>query len=253
MHPILLKLGPVTLYSYGVTLVVAFLLTTWLAARAARGLPSRALAPGQVVDVTCWALLGGLLGGRLFYVLLQWDVFRRTPGEILALWRGGLVWYGGFLGGVLAVWLYARAIRARVLHALDQLVPFVAFGHAVGRVGCFFNGCCYGLPVSGCCGVVFAGHSTPVVPTQLIESLGLFCLFLFLRRLQQIQHAGHAGRLLGAYLIGYALLRFLTEFLRGDQAVWWAGLTLQQIISIGVLVAGLSLFIITTRKLRGSA
>lgn len=252
MHPILFTVGPLTLHSYGVMLVIALWAATSLGCRAARTLPPElvAITPEQLVDLACLSLLGGILGGRLLYVVLNWDDFARTPQEILALWHGGLVWYGGFIGGVLGGWLYVRARRLHFLRVVDQFVPFVVLGHAIGRLGCFLNGCCYGKPTGAWCGVKFAGQTECVLPTQLFEAAGLFLLYLVLRRLQRPEHLRHPGRLFGFYLVSYAVLRFLIEFFRGDQPIWWQGLTLQQLISIGLLFTGLIL--IGWRRLQGS-
>ena len=256
MHPILLKLGPLTLYSYGAMLVVAFLAAAGLAGRTARrsfdsrhgarsgcSLPPALVAinADQLVDFACYSLLGGILGARLLYVFLQWDAFLREPWEIPAIWHGGLVWYGGFLGATLAGWLYARAKQLTFLRVMDQVIPFLALGHAIGRLGCFLNGCCFGKPTDAWCGVVFPGQGVRVYPTQLFESAGLFLLYAVLRSLQRPVMLARPGRLLGWYLLCYGGLRFGIEFFRGDQAVWWAGLTLQQGISLGVMGAGLIL------------
>ena len=242
MHPVLLQLGPVTIYTYGVMLAIAFTVSTWLAARAARRMPPErvAITAGQLWDFSSVALLGGIAGGRLSYVLLHWEWFLDSPQDIIAIWRGGLVWYGGFLGGVLAGWLYVRTKRLVFLRVLDQLIPFVSLGHAIGRVGCFLNGCCYGKLTDAWYGVVFPGQPAPVMPTQLIEAAGLFLLYGVLRRAStRPAIVSRPGRLLGTYLIAYAGLRFAMEFLRGDQAVLWAGLTLQQLISLVMVPVGL--------------
>ena len=243
MHPILFTLGPFTLYSYGLTLVIAFLVSMWLARRAARALPPDLLAipEEQLLDFTSCSLLGGILGGRLLYVVLQWDYFVQTPQQVLAIWNGGLVWYGGFVGGLVAGWLYMRVKRLQLLRVLDQFIPFGVLGHAIGRVGCFLNGCCYGKPTASWCGVVFPGHPTPVLPTQLFEAAGLLFLYALLRALQRPAMVRYPGRLFGVYLALYAVLRFFMEFLRGDQAIVWAVFTLQQLISVGVFLIGLCL------------
>ena len=240
MYPILLKLGPFTLYSYGVLLVIAFLAATFLSIRAARQLPPAlvTIQPDQLIDFACVSLLGGILGARLFYVLLHWDAFALAPQEILAIWHGGLVWYGGFLGGVVAGWGYVIANRLAFLGVMDQCSPFLTLGHAIGRIGCFFNGCCYGRPTHAWYGVVFPGHATAVLPTQLFESAGLFLLYAFLRMLQRPAMLRRPGVIFGIYLMSYATLRFLIEGCRGDQVAVWNGLTLQQLISLAVLVMG---------------
>jgi phosphatidylglycerol:prolipoprotein diacylglycerol transferase len=243
MHPVLIQLGPVTLYSYGAALVAAFSLVVWLAGRAVRKMPakSRPLSPEQAVDFTCYALLGGILGGRIVYGVLTWPAFLEHPLEFFAIWHGGLVWYGGFLGGALAGVFYTRANRLPALRVMDHFIPYVALGHAIGRIGCFLNGCCYGRPSDAWCAVEFPGHGVSVLPTQLFEAAGLFILFIALRRLQRPRVLARPGWLLGLYLCGYGLLRFVIEAFRGDQVPFLAGLTLQQVISLGLFVLGLAL------------
>lgn len=246
MHPILLRVGPVTLYSYGLMMVVAFAAVTWLSTRSVKRLPRdlAPITPEQLVDLCCFALLGGIIGGRLFYVSLHWGEFAAAPLEVLAIWHGGLVWYGGFFGGLAAMRLYLLAKRLDMLRVADHLVPFLALGHGLGRIGCFLNGCCYGRPTDAWCGVVFPGHEAAVLPTQLFEALGLCFLYIALRRMQQPAMLKRPGLVFAAYLIGYAILRFLIEGLRGDQTAWWAGMTLQQVISVSVLLAGILLLIL---------
>jgi phosphatidylglycerol:prolipoprotein diacylglycerol transferase len=210
-----------------------------------------AITAEQVVDFSCLSLLGGILGARLFYVILQWEFFMSSPQEMPAIWRGGLVWYGGFLGGTLAGWFYVRAKRLVFLRVMDQFIPFLVLGHAIGRVGCFLNGCCYGKPTGTWCGLVLPGQATAVLPTQLFESLGLLVLYLVLRRLQRGAFLSRPGRLFSLYLMSYAALRFLMEFLRGDQTAFWAGLTLQQLIGLGLFVIGLGLSSVPSVRLDG--
>jgi phosphatidylglycerol:prolipoprotein diacylglycerol transferase len=243
MHPILASCGPVTVYSYGLALVAAFTTATLLAARAARTWPAgpAPIAGHLLSDCCAVTLLGGLLGARAVYVLLRWEEFATRPLEVFAIWHGGLVWSGGFAGGLLAGWAYLRARRLALLPVVDQLIPFVVLGHAIGRIGCFFNGCCYGRPTQGWCAVQFPGFPGPVVPTQLLEAAGLVMLFLLLRGLQRPTILRRPGRLLGLYLIGYAALRVPLEGLRGDQAIWRAGLTLQQAITLGLAAVGIVL------------
>ncbi|MBI4003849.1 MAG: prolipoprotein diacylglyceryl transferase [Candidatus Omnitrophica bacterium] len=242
MQRILFQWGPVTVYTYGVMLVAAFLTATWVASRAAQRLPpGRAvLSSSQIVDLFCLVMLSGVLGARLFFVAQHWKVYLHQPQEIPAIWHGGLVWYGGFLGGLASIVFYLRLHRISLLRGMDQVAPFVALGHGIGRIGCFLNGCCYGKVSHAWCSVTGA-DGQPRLPTQLLESASLFVLYLVLRRLQERRASAPAGWLSGVYLMSYAVIRMGIEFLRGDQVVVWAGLTLQQLLSIGVLFAGVTL------------
>jgi phosphatidylglycerol:prolipoprotein diacylglycerol transferase len=241
MHPILLKIGPVTIYTYGALLVLAFTLATWQTNRTVRSLPDpKRITPNQATDLACVALLGGILGARLFFAALHWQFFLHEPLALFALWQGGLVWYGGFVGGLLSAWWYARRHRLPLVFLADLFAPALALGHAIGRIGCFLNGCCYGAATDAWCGVSMPGAAERVYPTQLMESLGLFVIYIILRRLQTpARMSGQPGRLFGIYLTAYGALRFVVEQYRGDQVPVLAGLTLQQLVSILVLLAGI--------------
>jgi phosphatidylglycerol---prolipoprotein diacylglyceryl transferase len=241
MYPILLKFGPLTLYTYGAMLVAAFSLALWAVRRIHQSLPEdlRPLTKDQLADLACVALLGGIAGARLFFIVLHLDFFAAEPQYILALWQGGLVWYGGMTGAILAGWAYTRIHRGPSLRLLDLFAPVIALAHAVGRLGCFLNGCCYGEITNAWYGVRIPGEPNPLVPVQLFEALGLVFLFIALRAMQRPDVLRRfPGRVFGVYLTGYAVLRFILERYRGDQLPIWNALTLQQIISVGVLLAG---------------
>ncbi len=243
MHPILFVLGPVTIYTYGLMLAVAFLIAMTLAAHDVRtSLKGRVpLTDTALLDWGCWVMVGGVVGGRLLYVLLNWDVYRASPLEIAALWHGGLVWYGGLAGGAAAQALFVSRRGLNFLRVTDQVIPVVALGHAIGRLGCFANGCCYGRPTTAWWGVVFPGYLQAVVPTQLLEAIGLVMLFVILRLLQRAAVLRQPGKLFGVYLVGYGLVRWIIEWWRGDQAAVWYGMTLAQLISLALVAIGFGL------------
>ena len=244
MFPDLLRVGPLTIKSYGACMALAFLLVVWLARRAATG-SLRGLVPMDgpaLADWAVWALAGGILGGRLLYVITHWEIYAAHPLELLAIWEGGLIWYGGFAGGLLGTWLFLRRRGYGFLQGVDQVIPFGAFGHAIGRIGCFLNGCCYGKPTSSWCGVWMPNIEQRVIPTQLIESAGLVVLYVVLRRLQTPQRLRRPGSLFGAYLIGYSLLRWVIEWWRADQPMVWPGMTVQQLISLACFLVGIRLW-----------
>ena len=250
MYPELFRIGFVSIHSYGAALALALFLTVGLARHVTRR-SLHGLVPMDetaLVDWAMWTMLGGIVGGRLLYVLLNWDVYAARPWEIPALWHGGLVWYGGFAGGVAATWLYLKRRGHALWRGLDQIIPFVALGHAVGRIGCFANGCCYGIPTSAWFGVQLPGFPSPVVPTQLIESMSLVVLYVMLRRFQIPPILRRPGALFSLYLVGYGLIRWTVEFWRADQPIVWAGLTLHQLISVVLVVAGVWL---SVRQKRG--
>jgi phosphatidylglycerol:prolipoprotein diacylglycerol transferase len=241
MFPVICQVGPLTLFSYGFMLLVAYgACVGWSVWRIKqwKGEPLP-LKAEQVSDLIAFSLIGGVVGGRLFYVVTVWEALRHNWLEIFAIWHGGLVWYGGLAGGILTAVVWLRTQHMTFLRCADQLVPCIALGHALGRIGCFLNGCCYGLPTQAWFGVHFPGHEQAVIPAQLFESAGLFGLFAILWRMQTPQRLRTPGRLFGIYGVGYALLRFAIEFIRGDERIWLAGLTLPQWMSIGLLLVGL--------------
>ena len=235
MHPILFRLGPITFYSYGLMIALSFLAANALATRRARAL---GMDPTSLQGVALVVLLAGLVGGRLGYVIFHWDLYRSNLWEIFRFDHGGLVFYGGFAGGLLgAVWALRRA-RLPLLQTVELLVPPLVIAHAIGRIGCFLNGCCYGRFTHVPWGVTFPAELYPRHPTQLYESAALIILFFGLKLLER--RAPRPGILLAAYGLSYGLWRFLVEFLRGDNPPVACGLTLFQLVSLGL--AGLSLY-----------
>lgn len=215
MHPILFTLGPVHFYSYGLMIALGFLSANILAARRAQAL---GMDPARIQNITLTALIAGLVGGRLAYVLLQWDLYRNNPLEILRLDHGGLVFFGGLAAGLAGgIWAIRRA-GMPVLKTVDLLIPPLTVAHALGRIGCFLNGCCYGKN----------GH-----PTQLYEMLALFGIFFLLKRLER--RSPPPGTILLTYGLSYGFWRFLVEFLRADNPPVAWGLTVFQLISLAMI------------------
>ncbi|OGX38143.1 MAG: prolipoprotein diacylglyceryl transferase [Omnitrophica WOR_2 bacterium RIFCSPHIGHO2_02_FULL_68_15] len=234
MYPVLWSWGPVTIHTYGVLLAAAVLIAAQMAARRAGRIGA---TPTQVMDLSLWSVVGGLAGGRLVYVAQHWPFYRAQPWEILRLDHGGLVFYGGLLGGVAtALWL-ARRQRLPVLPTMDLLVPSVALAQAIGRLGCFFNGCCYGRPTTGWWGVLFPGEALARHPTQLYESAALLLLAAAL--FQRARTPVAAGTQLAWYAVGYGAWRFAVEFLRGDNPLVLGPLTFSQVVSIPLIAAAL--------------
>lgn len=248
MHPIAFHLGSLTIHWYGVMVALGFLVGLWTASR--RGLHV-GIPAEKVADIGPWLIVGAIVGARTFYVISYWkESFAGQPlSEIFAVWKGGLVFYGGLVGATLAGILYLRLKKLPLWKMADILAPSIALGYVFGRVGCLLNGCCYGRECSLPWAIRYPENNplhaptTPVHPTQIYESLlnlGLYVALVWLFRRKKFD-----GQVFGAYLVGYAVLRSFVEMFRGDYREHqhylggWA--TPAHLVSILILVTGLVL------------
>lgn len=254
MYSILFQLGPFTLRAYGLMMALGFACAWYAAARLARGTHRNA---DYLSNLVVWMMLAGVLGARLAYVAEHWtQEFSDHPAAIIRIDQGGLMFYGGVIAAALGLLLFVRLRRERFLEVSDLLLAVLPLGHAFGRLGCFLNGCCHGRPSGSFLAVSFparspawyvqcetglippsAARSLPVLPTQLLEAAANLLLFLALFHLYR--RASHRrGLVTAAYLMAYAVIRFLIEPLRGDQrmnvGVWSIG----QAISLALFAAG---------------
>jgi phosphatidylglycerol---prolipoprotein diacylglyceryl transferase len=220
MWPVLLEIGPVRLHSYGALVALGFLLGYAVTVAVAR---RHGLEKDVILDLAWVVLLAGLAGARAAYVLFNWTYFQQRPLEILALWHGGLVFYGGLAGALAAGWLWLRRQRIRPGLVMDVAAPGIALGHAIGRLGCFLAGCCYGRPTSRVWAVIFRHPDTlaprhiPLHPSQLYEAALNFFLFVVLAvAIRRHPDVVGTGRAAAGYVVGYALIRALVELTRGD-------------------------------------
>jgi len=241
MHPVLWSWGPLTIHTYGVLLALAVLVASQLAARQAARVGA---TPAQLLDLCIWSVVGGLAGGRLIYIAQNWPLYHAHPWEMFRLDHGGLVFYGGLIGGVATAALLVRRGHLPVATTLDLLIPYVAVAQAIGRLGCFFNGCCYGRPTAGPWGITFPGEGLARHPTQIYESAALLLLAAAL--LRRARRPVAPGTQLAWYAIGYGAWRFAVEFLRGDNPPVLGPLTFSQVVSIPLL--GVALWWLRTRS-----
>lgn len=253
MHPELFKIGPLTIHTYGVLVAAGFLLGLGLAVRQAR---KKGIPPDKIVDLGFYILLSALIGSRLFYILINASHYLKNPLDIFKIWEGGLVFYGGLLLAVPTVLWYVKKNNLSVWNTADLFAPSLAIGHAIGRLGCFFSGCCYGKPAEGLPWAVtftdpesLAIIGVPLHPTQLYESLGEFINFFILIILRR--YKSFNGQLFLTYIILYSVLRFIVEFFRGDvgRGFITSQLSFSQGISILMfLIAIAGLVILRQRK-----
>jgi len=234
MHPIICQIGPFTVYSYGLMLALAFIIAQRLALRQAA---KHGIAADIISGVCFVAVIFGLIGARAFYVLNNLQFFMSYPLEILMLQHGGLSWFGGMFLAILAAICYLKIKKFSVYRTLDLLAPFVVLAQAIGRIGCFLNGCCYGRPSRF--GIyVDAGH-VALIPTQIYSTLMLLLIFVFLRFIQE-RPAQKAGTVFFLYILLYSVKRFFIEFFRGDSSPVLWGLTLFQLFSAVLFIVALT-------------
>jgi phosphatidylglycerol:prolipoprotein diacylglycerol transferase len=231
---------------YGLMIGIGFLLAILLASRRAR---KEGIEPERIMDLGVYLLLAAIVGSRILYVLTNLREFTANPLDVFAIWKGGLVFYGGLIAAVpVGVW-YVRKHNLPVWKTADIMAPYIALGHAFGRLGCFFAGCCYGAPCSGPLCIIFHdSHSlaplgVSLFPTQLMESGGEFMIFGILMVLWR--HRKFDGQLFWLYPLFYSVLRFIIEFFRGDseRGLYFGGMvSTSQIIAVFLL--GFSLFML---------
>ena len=243
MYPILFRLGPLTIYSYGVMSALAFLVGILLALRQAK---KEGISPEIILDLAFWILISGLIGARIVYVMVNFKGYLQNPLEIIMYQKGGLVFYGGFIAAVIVGILFLKRKHLEVWKIVDIVAPSVALGHSIGRIGCFLNGCCYGREASPPWGIKFPPESPagmtgyPVIPTQLYSALSLLIIFFILRSKRRKKK--FTGEIFWLYLVLYPLFRFFLEILRGDPRGHIFFLSTSQFLSIFIFIIGIMMF-----------
>ncbi|WP_321472666.1 prolipoprotein diacylglyceryl transferase [uncultured Paludibaculum sp.] len=250
MFPKLISIGSFFLPTYGLLVALGFLAGIWLTTRLAR---RAGIDPEKVSNLAIYCALTGLAGAKLLMFVMDFDYYAKNPGRIFSfdtLLSAG-VYYGGFLASFLFAWLYIKRQNLPWLKTADVFAPGVALGHAIGRLGCFAAGCCWGSLCDRPWAVTFenpAAHDLtgvplgiPLHPAQLYEAAVVALLAAFLYRQSGKPHRD--GQILGLYLLLYAVARVTIEFFRfHEQALPWGGpFTWTQWIAIGLGAAGAGL------------
>jgi phosphatidylglycerol:prolipoprotein diacylglycerol transferase len=243
MHPVLIRFGPLTIHTYGVLVAAGFLLGLALAVKQAKkeGIPQE-----RIIDIGFYVLVAAIIGSRLLFVAVNAGHYLKHPLDIFKIWEGGLVFYGGLILAIPSALWYIRKHNLDAWRITDIFAPSLAIGHAVGRIGCFAAGCCYGRLAELPWAVTFhdpeclATTGIPLHPTQLYESAGEFLNFLILITLRRYQ--SFKGQLFWTYILLYSVLRFAVEFFRGDEArgYLFGGISVSQGISVIMGVVAIS-------------
>lgn len=250
MFPVLLRLGPLTLHTYGFFVAAGFLAAlSWCSYLAAR----RGIAAEVFQDLFFYVVFSALLGARLFYVLLNLTYFAQAPLKIFYIWQGGLVFYGGFIVAVPVLVWRLRRTGLPVLSLLDIAVQGLVLAQAIGRLGCLSAGCCYGKPCQLPWAISFrhelshAPLGVDLHPTQLYHAIANLLIFVFLYLFYRSRPA--SGWVTVLYLVLYAAGRFTIEFWRGDPRGAFGYFSTSQWISFLLLgLAGIISFYLYRRS-----
>jgi phosphatidylglycerol:prolipoprotein diacylglycerol transferase len=244
MYPDLVSIGTFTLHTYGLCIALGALLGILFVARGAR---REGLNQQQLLDLVFYLLIAAIIGSRVFYILLNPGYYLQHPLESIMIWRGGLVFYGGFLFAFPTCYFYLKKHGLPFLKTCDILAPGLALGESLGRIGCFFAGCCYGRPTELPWGVTFthpnslAQLGVSLHPTQLYSSAAAVLMFIILVSFRRFKRAD--GQVVFLYVLLYALGRLVIENFRGDErGLLVAGyLTLTQTIAIVLIPVALGM------------
>lgn len=255
MHPYLFTIAGVKIASYGIFVALGYVAgVSYLRSR----LKELEIPVESFWNLVTSIFIGAILGGKLLYVAVFWtgygSGFQERIVNVIMDFRRGFIFYGGFLGGLIAGWWYARCHAVSFIKTADFAAPALALGHAIGRVGCFMAGCCHGRPASAPWAAAFtdpdclvsAGYMyVPLHPVQLYESFGNLLLFVFLHYLlkNSLARKLKSGFVMLSYFAGYAVVRFIVEFYRGDERGGLIlGLSQAQFISALSIVACLVIY-----------
>ncbi len=266
MFPILLKLGPITLYSYGLMMALGFVAADLITASECR---RRGITPEYASSLVLWAALAGLVGARLWDIWDNFPIYMQHPWSIVFS-GAGFVWYGGFVGGAVAVYLVARRYGIRFLTTADMAAPAILVGHAFGRMGCLLSGDGdWGLPTKMPWGMAYpnaiVGWNADTVlklnakgqlvsgyfpgvrvhPTPIYEAVLYVAIFAFLWSIRKRTRV--EGRIFYLFLILAGGARFLVEFWRINPRVLW-GMSEYQLFSILMMAVGTAAYLFTLNR-----
>ena len=261
MRRILFSIGSAHIYGYGLMIALGIILAFYISEKLAK---KRGLDNDSLFNMGVTGVIAGLIGAKLLYLVVELPAIIADPSLLLNIGEGFVV-YGGLITGILGAWLYAKKKNLPIWPYLDCGVVGIAVGQGFGRLGCFLAGCCYGKPTHSFIGMVFPADSLapagiPLIPTQLISAAGDFLLAgllvwagsqtvtgrgLFAKGKDRALPDGSAGC---AYLILYAVGRFLVEFLRADDRGSVGPLSTSQFIACLMAAAGTALYLFLAKR-----
>jgi phosphatidylglycerol:prolipoprotein diacylglycerol transferase len=244
MYPVLFQIGNFEIRAYGIIVALSFFVALWLGTKEARG---NGLESQTIQDFALYALIGGLIGARLYFVLFsQPAYFLEHPWEIVAIWQGGIGVIGSLIGGfVVALW-YCWTRGISLLSLGDTLAPGIALGQTVGQLACLLNGDSWGKPTNLPWAIIYtdprsmAPLNIPLHPIEIYEMIAYFFVFLIVWWVRG--RTVVRGYVFLSYLAGYGIARFIVEFFRGDPAIFAWGIPAAQVFGVVMVLASIGLF-----------
>lgn len=266
MHRVLFHIRSFPVLSYTVTVIFAYLIGYFFVLKEVK---SKKYKPSTIIFLSICIIVFPILGARSWYILEHWNYFSQNLTETFKFWKGGLVFYGGFIGGIIGVIFFSSIAKTYLLETLDALSPGIAILIGIGRIGCFLNGCCYGKITVSPIGICFpAKHyppvywdqlknglippnapcSLPVIPTQIISSIDLFLVFAILWSLRKKEI--FKGFLFALFMGLYGIHRFIIDFFRyySERIILLEHFTLYQFLSLSMILISIIFISIGLRK-----
>lgn len=260
MHPNLFQIGPVTIHSYGFFLAMAFLAGMQLALYYGK---KEGIVPGQMVDLILYVFVSALIGAKLLHIFVDFSYYSEDWRRLLKLYQVGGVYYGGLILAVLVSLVYIRRKKMNFWKTADAMCMGLASGQILGRIGCFFAGCCWGRMCPGFpLAVTFRNPEAasqvgtplyvPLHPVQLYEAGSMICVLAVLA--MAYRNKKFDGQQLFLYLLLYSVLRFCVEFFRGDPrgSVFGGVLSTSQFISLIVFVGSALAYVLRRKSLQST-
>ncbi len=257
MKPVLFTLFGIPFYSYGIMTAVGFTVGLIYALYEAR---RNKIKSELILDISFWFIIASIVGARILFIIVEWDYYKMKPLDILKIWEGGLVFFGGIILATITGIIYLKVNKQPVLLVADIFAPALPLGETFGRWGCFLAGCCYGKPTDLPWGVVFPNLvGKPWVisqsiglhlhPTQLYSSGAAFLIFVITQFFKKKKP--YDGFLMLLTFLLYSIERFIIEFFRGDERGWVINgyISTSQFISlIVILICGMFLWYLGKHK-----
>jgi len=255
MYPVLFQLGTFELRTYGVIVVLSFFLGLWLSTKEAK---RKGLDPGLIQDFAFYALVGGIIGARIYFVVFSNPAyFLKNPWEIVAVWHGGIGIIGALLGGLVTALWYCRRKKLSFWRFADTLAPGVALGQAAGVIACLLNGDSYGKATDLAWAITYtdpramAPLNIALHPVEIYEMVAYFLVFLLVWQTREKYKTD--GFAVLTYLVGYGAARFSVEFFRGNPAILAWGIPAAQVFSVALILIAVAGFYILGKNERRTA